>query len=576
MIVKADRIEEEAAQETAARVNGPKRWLVAAGGAIALLLFGAVYLLRLDQAVGMYVDDAWYVLLGKALASGQGYTIINSPSPGILPLYPPAFSWLLSLVFRIAPEFPQNLWLLKSVSIAAMLGTGIVAYLYFARVRALPHSLAFGIAVATVLNPALVFVATSTVMSECVFTLVQLLTIAVIEWGVQRVSKEKAWQYAVPAAALASFAFLTRSIAVGLIFAVLVYLLKERLMRAAAIFVAGVILFVGPWMAYTRLHAPTEEQRREQNGHIVKPYTEQFWQNRAGQNSGGKILISTLPSRFWDNGLEILKLDAGAMIAAPFYRPSTQSGWEFLGISGNTSAFLLIVSGLVLIGFGSTMRQKLMLSEIVLPVSILIAIAWPWRTFRFILPLLPWVIFYLLMGLKAIYGWQEQWRSRQEQPRAPWIALATVVWSISLLNLYDHAEYIRAKRQPSSAERPVWLRAFEENEVMLKWMREKLPADRVIATSNPPLVHLFTGLRTIGGDDPQGNWENWKRLGVRYMAYASVTPVPNPSLSEWRYEMIYQSRGELGLRVMDLGPKETRPPWGTLASSGPIKVERFQ
>src|SRR5256885_2079951 len=76
----------------------PRRGLaiVSAAGAIALLL--AVYLLRLDHVVGMTVDDAWYVMLAKALATGQGYTLINSPSPGILPLYPPAFSFILSFV----------------------------------------------------------------------------------------------------------------------------------------------------------------------------------------------------------------------------------------------------------------------------------------------------------------------------------------------------------------------------------------------------------------------------------------------------------------------------------------------
>ncbi|MFN8002205.1 MAG: hypothetical protein U0X75_14450 [Acidobacteriota bacterium] len=67
-----------------------KLWLWIAAAVIAAL-FIVIYAMRLDRVVGMFQDDAWYVLLAKALATGQGYTLVNSPTSGILPLYPPAF-----------------------------------------------------------------------------------------------------------------------------------------------------------------------------------------------------------------------------------------------------------------------------------------------------------------------------------------------------------------------------------------------------------------------------------------------------------------------------------------------------
>ena len=98
------------------------------GVALAVL---AIYLLRLDRVAGMTVDDAWYVLLAGAIARGEGYSLVNAPIPGILPTYPPAFPAVLSLIFRLGTSFPSNVLLLKAVSIAAMLGTGIVSYRYF-------------------------------------------------------------------------------------------------------------------------------------------------------------------------------------------------------------------------------------------------------------------------------------------------------------------------------------------------------------------------------------------------------------------------------------------------------------
>ena len=40
----------------------------AAAVAASGVLVATVYLLRLDRVVGLFVDDAWYVLLAKALS----------------------------------------------------------------------------------------------------------------------------------------------------------------------------------------------------------------------------------------------------------------------------------------------------------------------------------------------------------------------------------------------------------------------------------------------------------------------------------------------------------------------------
>ena len=194
---------------------------------ISALLCLAIYLLRLDRVAGLLQDDGWYILLAKALASGQGYTLINSPSAGIPPLYPPGFPALLSIVFKLAPQFPENLYLLKSVSVLAMLGVGIVSYWYFTHQRELSWGLSAGIATVTVLTPPLVFLATSTVMSECVFTLLHLLAIVVIERSIRLHGKRQIY-YVVLGVGLTVVTFLTRSMALSLVLAILLYLIKER------------------------------------------------------------------------------------------------------------------------------------------------------------------------------------------------------------------------------------------------------------------------------------------------------------------------------------------------------------
>ena len=55
-----------------------------------------------------------------------------------------------------------------------MLGIGVLSYFYLHRLRQLPRHLAALVSIGIVTTPAFVFLATSTTMSECVFTLTQL------------------------------------------------------------------------------------------------------------------------------------------------------------------------------------------------------------------------------------------------------------------------------------------------------------------------------------------------------------------------------------------------------------------
>jgi len=563
-------LEEQAGQEQETEIGEgkPSGWMKLACGA-SVLLFLLIYLLRLDQVIGMFSDDAWYVLLAKALATGHGYTLINSPSPGIMPLYPPAFPFLLSLVFRLSPEFPSNLWLLKSVSIVAMLGVGIAAYRYFMRDRELPPYVALGIAVGSVLNPLMVVMATSTVMSECVFTLNFLLTVVVIERGV-RASKngQAVWRYAVLGAALASFAFLTRSVAVSLIAAVFLYLLKEKLTRAALIFAAAVAVFAGPWAIYARVHTPTPEQQKEQGGHIVQPYTTQFWQRRAGFANSGTVTVADLPERVGHNIFEIAGRDAGHLLVTPIFEQmrnlfeeARQEGGS-PGVIGNTLILSLLLSALVITGFVAIIRERITLAEIAVLLSLGVTVLWPFDTARFVMPLLPFLLFYFLMGCRALHRLNQRLR-QVSQPRAQWIGVGVMAALMAAVSIYGNVQNLYKRYSSSSSVDISPLQnLFHESETMCQWMNQSLPKDGVIATNIPPLIYLYTGRQTVGLEDLAENY----RMGVRYLAFFPLYEM-GVDPAESKYRTIYRTRGYGNFRVVDLGDPASRVPWNAPPSS---------
>lgn len=509
---------------------------------IVLLVMLPVYVLRLNGAAGMMVDDAWYVLLAKSLADGTGYTLVSSPAGALLPLYPPGFPAVLSLIFRVSPDFPDNVWLLKSASIAAMMGVGLLSFAYLRTHRHLSREMAGCVAVATVVVPAFVFLATSTVMSECVFTLAQLATVVLIHRSVESSDGRQRVLFAVSAAALAATSVLIRSAAAGLIIAVTLWLLKERLGKRAALFAAVVVLCLLPWMRYAKAHAPTAEQRAAHGGAVAYNYGDQFWMRWAGTPSLGQITAREIPARIATNLTDVFARSMGGIFVPAFFRGPGESGEEAVGLGGRagllsgsmgaagaTMGISLAFGALVLAGFIDTARRRMTVVEFLVPISLAIVLLWPFWSFRFVLPLTPYLFFYLVIGLQVL-------------TRSPQIARLVILCLIGL-NLYDHAGYIfhaRSQAQPNRAE---WVGTAQEVDAALNWIRDHLGADGIIASTNPALLYLRTDRKSIGYDDPTVDLAAWKNRGVRYVVCLLPLELPHGPAGE--YTVLYRSPARL-------------------------------
>lgn len=515
------------------------------GGVVATLIMLValpIYLLRLNGAAGLMVDDAWYVLLAKSLADGSGYRIISSATDAVLPLYPPGFPAVLSLLFRVSPDFPQNVALLKSVSIAAMIGVGLLSFVYLRAHRALSLEMAGCVAVATAVVPAFVFLATSTVMSECVFTLAQLATVVLIHRCAEASDQRRSLVYAVAAAGIAATAVLIRSAAAGLIVAVTLWLLKERLWKSAALFAAIVAMCLLPWMTYTRAHAPTAQQSVAHGGAIVYSYSDQFWMRWAGAPGFGRVTVSEIPARIGANLTDVAARNMVGIFAPAFLRGASESGEEVFSIGHSplrlpsgmelvsvTMTISLALSALVLTGFIVTARRRLTVAEFLVPVSLTVVLLWPFWSFRFVLPLTPYLFYYLAIGVQGL-------------TRSPQVARIVLLCIIGL-NLYDHAGYILLARGQHSASRGEWLRNAREVDAALDWVRDNLGTDGMIASTNPALLYLRTGRRSITYANTQAALATWRTQGVRYMV--CLVPFELPAGAPGDYKILYRSAARL-------------------------------
>ena len=513
-----------------------RRSTLANGGVVvAACLVLAVYLLRLDRIAGLVVDDAWYVLLARSLARGEGYSLVNSPAPGLLPPYPPGFAAILSVAFLVSPSFPGNVLLLKAVSIAAMLGVGLVSHRYFLS-RGAPAPFAFLLTCAIVITPAFVFLATSTVMSECLFTLAQLLTVVIVERSIRGPSERRD---TLAAGGLAAAAVLIRTAGIPLPIGATLYLLRSRRWRQAALFAGTVAMCLAPWWLYSRTHQPTVEQRTAHGGSHAFTYDQNFWMRSAGQPMSGTITMRQLPERARNGLFDVFGRDVAAIVIPTIFRGPFESGEEVvalgggglsMGIATGTVAVSFVLTGVALLGFIATVRRGPTSAEFVVPLSIGLIVLWPFWAYRFVLPLAPFLFFYLLAGIRTI------------APAMP-VARVALICLIGL-NLADHAQYIVRSR----TEMQDWPADGEEVEALLTWMAEHVTGDGYVATTNPPLVYLRTGRRTVAIDDTTANWERWRRSGVRYLVCLRPTELP-PQYTP--YSVLYRS-ARRGLWIIEI------------------------
>jgi hypothetical protein len=513
-------------------------------GAAAL----AVYVLRLDHAAGLVVDDAWYIVLAKAIAQGDGYRLISSGVAQILPAVPPGFPLLLATVFGINAEFPANVLLLKAVSIAAMLGVGVVTWRYLTSIRHMAAPLSGAIALATVLAPAFVFLATSTVMAECVFTLGQIGAVWLIDRAARSRTGDQERHCAALAGVVAGLAWLVRSAGIAAVATGVALLLWRRGWTSAALFALAATAVYGPWMVYAQVNAPTEAERIAHGGAMAYSYADLLRFREGGVQQSGRASAAEVAARIAGNLVSVFGKDTGAIVVPAAYRGPGESGQEVVSIGagrelqagsmGNaagTHVLSFLLSAVALAGFIRAARHAVTAAEILVPASVVMIALVPSWSFRYTLTLTPFILYYLVTGLGVCVHWIRRRSTGLQDSGAPKAAARIAVLSILGLQAVEHVQYIALARQPSSIE---WLGDAAEAAALFAWMRANLPDDGLVASTNPGLVYLRTGRRTVASDNPSQNWQRWQAVGVRHMVALRTIDLPPRSLG---YEILFVS-----------------------------------
>jgi hypothetical protein len=500
--------------------------------AATLILAGlALYILRVDDVAGLIGDDAWYVVLARGIAQGSGPYVISSAGTQFLSqVYPPGFPFILSLVMLVTAEYPANVALLKGVSIAGMIGAGLLTYRYAVRYRGLSPTIAALVAIATVITPALVFLATSTLMSEGVFLFVELAAVLLIERAMHADDDRAGRRLAVSAGALAAAAFLIRTAGMTIGLAAIFYFVWKRRWQTAAVYAATAACLVLPWLVYARTHAPSRAELVDHGGLMSMAYSDQFWTKEAGTVTSRHVSPRELPARIERNAVNIAIRDMGGIFVPLLFRTPEESGLEVIGLGPpeggqvpsmgsafGTKAISLALTALAALGFMATLRRRMTVAEPMVVLALTMIILWPFWTFRFVLPLVPFLLCYFVSGLEALAGAAA--RAGRSMTIDPALVVRIFLFVIVGLNVLDHTQYIaQAYGDPRGAS---WKAHANDINQVFNWITREGTQDGAIAADNPALVYLRTGRRTIAISSTVDKWARWKRMGVRYVVSLS-------------------------------------------------------
>ncbi len=421
-------------------------------GGLAFLVLAPQYWVALHTpAVGIYHDDSIYLLTAKSLAEGHGYRIPSTPTNMVQTKYPILYPAILSLVWRLCPDFPANVIWFKALSLTFCLGWLWLSALMLLRWFA-DTTLTVSLIALIAACPQVIFLST-TALSEMLFSC--LLTGCLLLMLREETSHSSSCL--VGAGILAGGCFLTRSVGFVVLMVPTFYLLFHRPWKRAVWFGLPAALLTAPWLWWQFL-----------NYHAgLDPYL-----SHANYYSGYNVLLNYT----W--------LDKGRIVALNLFHLLLSTYGLFCDILPKELGFLISI---VVFAFGlrgSLRDQSRQLLRWAALGNLLILMLWVWPPLRFLIPWLP-----ILMGIV--------WCGVPVRFRKYGLAMVWILFACALIS--DS----RATRQaletgfwcPSTVGSQDWS-AFVS---LAQWAKSNTDPLAVFQSNIDPTVYLYTGRKSIRG-----------------------------------------------------------------------------
>ena len=468
------------------------------------VLLGA---LQLHPYLGLFNDDAEYLVLGEALAGGQGYTWANDPLQPPHNKYPPGYPLAVGGVLLLtghADDAYGGIIPAKLLTLLAFAGALVLLWLLLSRTQREPGFeplLAVGL---FAVNPFVLEYAVQ-IMSELPYTLLSLLALwAATRYGPERhasalrhsresgnppsdreknsVAADPAapiaatehtttrhripWRQLLLLAVLAVLCYYVRGVGATVVVSMVLWLLFHRQMRGAIVIGGVSAVLIGLWEVRNAIVLP------------VTIYSYQFLLKDQENYSAGTIGFTDLLVRIASN-MEHYVLAGFLDVDRP-------------GLSIIVSVIAGVGWLIAAFGWGIQLRRQFSLVAVYTFVYLGVVFIWSYASGRFLIPVIPFLGYYGLIGGRVLL-------ERVFAPRATQgIIVAGVSLLIAMLVLANgvliRTNVERWSSDPAQYYRydPPWSSYIQS----AQWLRENLSQEDVILARRHFAMYVYSGRLT--------------------------------------------------------------------------------
>jgi hypothetical protein len=518
---------------------------------LVILLFllapSAAFLVRFEDLprFGELHDDSLYFVAAKSLAEGKGYRIQSLPGEPWQTKYPPLYPLLLSVAWRVNPNFPQNLGLAGWLSWLALPAVLVQLAWVFPKLGFSPGR-TWILLTLFALNPYVILFSTQ-LLTELWYLALALAAMQLLERGARR-PVSPLWIHA--AGLVAGAAYLTRSAGLALFAAGVLYFWIQRERKEALYFAAAVAPFVVAWTAWAKMHqTPTDDPQ-------LLYYLDYFrYQLYA-------VPFGDYPVVLWKN-LDGILWGLGSLVL-----PKVTS-----------SLFMKILSEVIAVAMIAGVVRMLrrghgLLFALFALFSCLLLLVWHFpANERFMLPVFPLALAGLVVEVEHFSGLlraglRHPDRSQRVVAGGLMAAAGLIAAGVLGLQLYMGAAFLPEDARQHRARKIDRLKGYG-------WINASLPADTALLALDDVVLYLYTGRKAMTRPMPPFLWYRQDSAGMIEWISDNAAFARRHGLTA----MEFAGAGiSLGLEDKDRAEAEKRlsgnPDWVLAFQSGPVRIFR--
>lgn len=409
--------------------------------------------------IGIYADDGVYVILAKAIATGHGLRNLHLPGAPFATHFPPGFPLVLAALWRLNPNFPQNIPLFMLLQAVLLSATALGTYLFARRIFEWRPTVALALSLVATLSLPLMSLG-AMLFSELLALALVLPFVVGLELFVRRPASVTE---AVLLGILAGMIGLVRTQMALVVPAACVVLILRRQWRAMFLFAAGALVVLLPWEFWIASHDAGLQG-------LLRGYYGSYgaWLVRGVKAQGLHLLVATT------------RLNANAIAGAIAGRVAP---WHI----GNLRLIPVMLAAAAVIFGGLRSRMRAPITALFALMYVGLVLVWPFGSSRFI-----WGLWPILLLLGAFGVWDAVVALRGHRNAV--LRLAPIAASAIVVCGMARAEY-------SAYRTRAWSDEVEPTASLIgplvRWVNRNTQAGDLLVADDEPLVYLFTGRQAM-------------------------------------------------------------------------------